>query len=118
MERVPLITVERTFCLRSELHPERCVLIVDPRLSVPPNGWRERTETVLVLKPDGRDFEATAQISLSHLNVKMSERDLSMDQRWRVTISFQGLTSDDVPDGSKIFVSHETKDALLPNARS
>ncbi len=45
----------------------------------------------------------------------MSERDLSLDQRWRVTVSFQGLTPDDVPDGSKIFVSKEIRDALLPN---
>jgi len=114
MERVPLITVEKTFCFRSELHPERCVLIIDPRLRVPPDGWKERTETVSILRPDGREFEATAQISLSHLNIKMEHRDLTMDQRWRVTISFQGMTSDDVPDGSKILVSQETRDALLP----
>jgi hypothetical protein len=116
MERVPLITVEKTFCLRSDSHPERCVLVIDPRLRVPSAGWRERTETVSVLRPDGRKFEAAAQISLSHLNIKMEARDLSMDQRWRVTILFQGLTSDDVPDGSKIFVSHETREALLPKA--
>ena len=109
-----MIVVEKTFCLRSDLHPELCVLIVHPDLSVPPEGWKERTETVAVLSPDGREFEATAQISLSHLNIKMEHRDLSMDQRWRVTILFQGMTSDDVPDGSKILVSQETRDALLP----
>ena len=113
MERVALITVERSSCVRSEQHPERCVLIIDPRLSVPPGGWTERTETVTVLRPDGREFEATAQISLSHLNIKTEHRDLSMDQRWRVTILFQGMMSDDVPDGSKILVSRETRDALL-----
>jgi hypothetical protein len=114
MERVEIITVERTSCLSSDIHPERCVLIVEPRLSVPPDGWMEQTETVAVLRPDGREFEATAQISLSHLNIKMEDRDLSIDQRWRVSLLFHGLTSDDVPDGSKIFVSHETRDALLP----
>jgi hypothetical protein len=115
MERVALMTVQRTSCLRSDAHPERSVLIVEPRLSVPPDGWKERSETVTVLTPDGREFEATAQISLSHLNIKMEHRDLTMDQRWRVTILFQGMTSDDVPDGSKILVSQETRDALLPN---
>jgi hypothetical protein len=115
MERVALITVERTFCLRSDIHPERCVLIIHPDLSVPPAGWKERSETVAILTPDGREFEAAAQISLSHINFKMSERHLTtMDQRWRVTISFQGMTTDAVPDGSKILVSHETRDALLP----
>ena len=103
--------MERTFCLRSDIHPERCVLIVHPDLSVPPAGWKELSETVAVLMPDGREFEATAQISLSHLNIK--DPDVSIDQRWRVTISFQGMTSDNVPDGSKIPVSHETRDALL-----
>ena len=115
MERVPLITVEKTFCLRSDSQPERCLLVIDPRLRVPPDDWKERTETVSVLRPDGRQFEAAAQISLSHLNIKMEARDLSMDQRWKVTIVFQGLTSEDVPDGSKILVSHETRDALLRN---
>jgi len=114
MERVALITVERTFCLPSDRHPERCILIVHPDLSVPPAGSKERSETVAVLTPDGREFEATAQISLSHLNIKMEHRDLTVDQRWRVTISFQGMTRDDVPDGSKILVSQETRDALLP----
>ena len=110
-----MITVERTFCARSDIYPERCVLIVYPNLSVPPTGWKARSETVAILTPDGREFEATAQISLSHLNIKMEDRHLStLDERWRVTISFQGMTSDAVPDGSKILVSHETRDALLP----
>jgi hypothetical protein len=114
MERITLITVETTSCLRNDLHPERCILIIHPDLSVPPGGWKERTEPVTVLRPDGRQFEAAAQISLSHLNFKMSERHLTtVDQRWKVTVSFQGLTKDDVPDGSKILVSCETRDELL-----
>jgi hypothetical protein len=112
MERVALITVESTFCLRSDTHPERCVLIIHPDLSVPPAGWKDRSEPVTVLTPDGREFEATAQISLSHFNIR--DPNVSIDRRWRVTISFQGMTSDAVPDGSKILVSHETRDALLP----
>jgi hypothetical protein len=113
MERVALITVERTFCLRSDTHPERCVLIIHPDLSVPPAGWKERSETVAIATPDGRELEATAQISLSHLNIR--DPDVSIDRRWRVTILFQGMTSDALPDGSKILVSRETRDALLPN---
>ena len=96
----------------SDAHPERSVLIVEPRLSVPPGGWKERTETVVILRPDGSELESTAQISLSHLNIR--DPHVSIDQSWRVTISFQGMTSDDVPDGSKILVSRETRDALLP----
>jgi hypothetical protein len=73
MKRVALITVQRTSCLRSDTHPERSVLIIEPRLSVPPDGWKERMETVVISTPDGREFEATAQISLSHLNIRASE---------------------------------------------
>lgn len=112
MERVPLITVETTFCLGSELPPERRILIVHPDLSVPPKGWKERTEPVTVLRPDGRELETTAQISLSHINI--SDPTATIDQRWRVTVFFYGMTRDDVPDGSKILVSHETRNSLLP----
>ena len=115
MERVPLITVERTSCLRSEAHPERSVLVIEPRLKVPAAGWKECAEVVSILRPDGRQFEATAQISLSHLNIKMSERDLSMDQRWKITVLIQNLTSDDVPEGSQILVSRKVKNALFPD---
>lgn len=117
MERVPLITVERTFCLRFESPPEQRVLIVRPDLPVPSEGWRDRTETVTVLRPDGSDFETTAQISLLHINFMTNARHLAKhDQRRSVTVSFCGLTSDVVPYGSKILISREIRDALLPQA--
>lgn len=112
MERVPLITVETTFLLESEAHPERSILIIHPDLSVPPQGWKERSEAVGILRPDGRADEAVAQISLSHFSI--TDPKASIDRRWRVSLSFRGLTKDDVPDGSQILVSHEIKDALLP----
>jgi hypothetical protein len=119
MERVTLITVASTFCLRSDTHPERCVLIIQPDLSVPPEGWKERSETVTILTPAGDKFETTAQISLSHINIRMEDRHHStIDQRWRVTVSIQSLTSDAVPEGSKVLVSPEIRDALLPTTLS
>ena len=62
MELVSLLTVETTFCLGTELPPERRILIVRPDLSVPPKGWKECTEPVTVLRPDGRKLETTAQM--------------------------------------------------------
>ena len=103
MERVALITVERTFCLRSDAHPERCVLVIHPDLSVPPAGWKERSETVAIVTLDGREFEAAAHISLSHFNIR--DPDVESDRF---------VSGHDVPDGSKILVSHETRNALLP----
>ena len=58
MERFALITVEKTFCLRSDVYPQRSVLVVvDPRLPVPPDGWKERTETVSVLPPENQSWK-------------------------------------------------------------
>lgn len=116
MERFALITVEKTFCIRSDVYPQRSVLVVDPRLPVPPDGWKERTETVSVLPPEGPELEAPAKFSLSHLNIRTTEREFVKYEPWRVTILFEGLTSDDVPNGSRIFVSQEIKDALFPKS--
>ena len=57
-----------------------------------------------------------AKFSLSHFNIKMPEREFTKYEPWRVTILFEGLTSDDVPNGSRIFVSREIKDALFPKS--
>lgn len=113
MKRVVLLTVEKTFCLGGDRHPQRSVLIVEPRLPVPAGGWKGRTETVVVRRPDGSELEATAHISMSHLN--LSDPEATSEQRWCVTLLFHGMTGDDVPDGSKILVSQETRDALLPD---
>ena len=111
VERVALLTVESTSGSASADHAERRRLIIHPDLSVPPAGWKERTETVTILTPEGREFEATATFCLSHINIK--DPRVSIDQRWRVIVCLQGMTSDSVPIGSKIFVSRETRDALL-----
>ena len=112
VERVALITVESTFDSASGDHGERRRLIIHPDLSVPPAGWTKRTETVTILTPEGREFEATATFCLSHVNIK--DQRVSIDQRWRVIMCLLGTTSDCVLVGSKIFVSRETRDALLP----
>lgn len=106
-----MITVERTFCLRGGRESNAPLLIIHPDFSVPVGGWKELTETVAVQRPDGRKFEAAAQISLSHFNI--SDPDASMDRRWRVTVLFPGKTSEDIPIGSKILVSQELRNALL-----
>lgn len=72
----------------------------------------------MIVRPDGQEYEATAQISLSHLNVKMTHRDLSMDQGWRVTILLAGLTGDDVPDDSRIYVSQEPETHYFRNPKA
>jgi hypothetical protein len=111
-ERVELLVVERTLCLRSDRRDTPCILVIHPDLSVPNEGWKERTEAVAVLRPDGHEFEATAVISLSHVNIRGP--DVSIDRIWRVAILFPNKTSEDVPAGSRILVSNEIRGALLP----
>lgn len=114
MERIALMTVETTFWLCSDGQPERCILIVHPDFSVPSNGWKEREEPVTISLPDGTEREATATISMAHYNIRDAEAPL--DRRWRLTVFFRGMQRGEIPDGSKILVSKETRDALLPGA--
>src|SRR5215813_13254890 len=81
------------------------MLILHPNFSVPAGGWKDRRESVLVVRPDGQQLEATARFDLTHLNIK--SREALMDQRWRVTISIVDKSKEEVPIGSKILVLQE-----------
>src|SRR5947207_3200373 len=63
MERVELLTVEGTW----ELRPKAQMLIIYPRIRAPQDwdkrGWAERTEPVIVIRPDGSGIEATGQLN-------------------------------------------------------
>ena len=106
MRGVELLTVQDCFHISG-----RGVLVV-PDFSVPGGRWVDREETVVVVKPDGHDFEAAARFNLAHF--KIPDPKVSIDRRWRVTILFPDKTSEDVPVGSKILVSREIRDALFP----
>jgi len=113
MDRVCLLTVEHTTWLK---RPGVQMLILRPDFSVPPGwstqGWRERTEPVSVVRHDGRELEATAQIRMTHLNSRDPEAPLGLI--WRLTLWLTDRTAAEVPEGSRIFVSHEVKNAILP----
>ncbi len=107
MERFELVTVEYTFWIdRNAVR----MLIIHPDFYFK-GGWQSRTETVVVRRPDGREFEATAQMELTHVNIR--DPHVSMDKRWRVTMWLTNATKDDVPVGSKVLVSQQLRDALL-----
>jgi len=108
MEVFELVTVEDTFWIdRNGVK----MLIIHPNFSVPKEGWQSRTETVVVIRPDGQEFEATAQMELTHFNIR--DPRVSIDKRWRVTLWLTNFTKDDVPIGSKVLVSQQLRDALL-----
>ena len=110
MKRVELLTVEGASKLGH-------LLIVRPDFSMPQgwekHGWTERTESVLVVKPDGQQVDATAQIGMTHLNIR--DPDAPIDMRWRLKLFFTNMSQENLPVGSKILVSEEIRDAILGN---
>ena len=108
MERCELLVVEDTFWIDRNAVG---MLIIQPNFSVPKRGWQGCTETVVVRRPDGQEFEATAQLELTHFNIR--DPQVSLDQRWKVTMWLTNTTKDGVPIGSKVLVSQQLRDALL-----
>lgn len=114
MKRVELLTVTDTFWLAKNGVQ---MLMLLPDFSVPKGwkqqGWNARSEPVVVLKPDGDEVEATAQINMTHLNIP--EPSAPIDSRWRIIVWLTDRKKEEVPIGSKILVSEEVRDTLLPS---
>ena len=106
MSRVELLAIEDRFLVEG-----RGVIIV-PDFSVPP-GWKDRIDTVVVTKPDGQQHEAKAQFSMSHF--RPVDPKAPIDKRWRIVVLLLGENKEDLPVGSKILVSREIRDAILPH---
>jgi len=85
MTLVELLTVEASFRITGR------GVVVKPNFSVP-NGWRNRTETIVVLNPNGGQYEASAQFNLEHFNI--ADPSVSIDQRWRVVVMLMDRTSE------------------------
>ena len=90
------------------------MLILFPEFPVPKGwkdrAWNERKETVAVLRPDGTELEATAQINTSHLDIPDPKFHGS---RWKITVQLTDRTKGEVPVGSRILVSPEVRNAIL-----
>jgi hypothetical protein len=110
MQRVELITIEDTFWLAGNGVQ---LLILRPDFSVPAGGWKDITQKVTIVTPDGNEIEATAEITLQHFNIR--EPEVSIDKRWRVGLYLTDAKKDDVPIGSKVLVSQVVRDALHPS---
>jgi hypothetical protein len=106
MSRVELLTVEDCFEIFG------LGVVLRPDFSVPNGRWKARSDTVTVIRPDGQQFDATAEFNLSHFNIP--DPRVSIDRRWRVVLSLPGRTKDQVPAGTKILISQELRDELFP----
>ena len=109
MERVELLTVEETFWLGRS---GAMMLVLHPDFSVPKGGWKSIKEKVVIVRPNGCEIEATAEITLQHFNIK--DPTVPIDKRWRVGLYLTDAKEEDAPIGSKILVSRGVRDAILP----
>jgi hypothetical protein len=107
MEPVELLTVTDSFQLSG------IGLTFMPDFSVP-KGWKNRVQQIIVATPDGRQFEAVAQFNMTHFNI--SDPEATVDRRWRILVTLPDTTKEQVPLGSRLFVSPELRDALLRDA--
>jgi len=101
-ELVELLTVAEHFQLNNGL-------VVVPDFSVP-DGWRNRSENVTIVLPDGK--RRTAKASLAAVHFRMPDPAASLDKRWRLVVSFPTMTKELVPIGSKVMVPVSLRSAI------
>jgi hypothetical protein len=99
---VELLTVTDRFELSSGL-------VVVPDFSLP-DGWKVRSETVTLLMSDGTHCEATAQLVITHFNIR--DPAVPQDRRWRLVVSFPALKKGDLPIGTKVMVPRSLREAI------
>jgi hypothetical protein len=110
MDPVELLVVDTALPLGKE---DRRILVINPNLPSPGKGWKDRREAVLVVRPDGVQFEATAEVTLAHLNIRDPEAPI--EARWRIAVWFKEIPEKEITVGSRIFCSQELKNALGGN---
>lgn len=90
-------------------------LVLLPDFDVP-KGWKNQSEIVLVVAPDGTTRELAAHFELIHFNIR--DPGIDANRRWRVSVSLPSASKAAVPIGSKIFCESEFKAGLVADARS
>ena len=81
-------------------------LVLAPDFSVPSKGtWKNFTTNIEVETEEGERKKFEANYWLSHFNIR--DPSVPMDKRWRVVLNLPKAKKEDVPIGSKIFVSEE-----------
>ena len=105
MDGLELLTVEDCF------QSKRIGLVLVPDFALPSGPWKNFSDVVIVLRPDGFEFEETADFNLGRFNIH--DPNVSIEERWRIVVSLPNGKKKDVPVGSKILVSRKTGNAVL-----
>lgn len=112
MEQVELLTVEHRFFIS---RPGVQMLVLGPHFRMPKGwserGWGQRQEQVTVIRPDGSSLPATAQINVTHLNIRGP--DVPIEARWPITVWLTDRTEDEIPEGSKIMVVARLREIVM-----
>jgi len=116
MNHVQLLVVEECFQWSDAelaVAPELSVpqgpwrgLTVAPDFPFPEGGLKVRVSRVIVVRPDGTQFETDAQFHISHFN-------LSDPLDRRVIVSLPMARKEQVPVGSRLLVTEEVRNAVL-----
>ena len=104
MDLVELLTVTEHFLLQ-----DRGVVVV-PDFAVPAGGWKNCSQTVIIMTPDGRSLDATARLEVWHFNIR--DPAVPMEKRWRLVVSFPTLTKQDVPIGCKVMIPRSLENTM------
>ena len=93
-----LLTVEDRFLLT------KIGLVVTPDFSVPEKGtWADFRSKAKIQDPNGKETEQEMHVGTWHFNIRDPEA--SVDKRWRVVLTFPSASKEQVPIGSRVFVS-------------
>ncbi|MDR0777037.1 MAG: hypothetical protein LBE81_10440 [Azonexus sp.] len=111
MNRVELLTVTEGFQLSG------IGLMLTPDFAVPP-GWKNISEEIWALLPDGTEFKAQAQFNKWHFNFGRTPTAEQQQRAWRIFVSLPEANKMDVPAGSRLLVSPELRLAILGDGAS
>ncbi len=103
---VELLTVEDCFTIQGR------GVVVFPDFFVPV-GWKDRTDTIVVIRPDGHRYDATARFSVSRF--QLLDPNAQIDKKWRVVVLLLKGRQEEVPVGSKLLVSQDVRNAIIPD---
>lgn len=98
-----LLTVQEHFEISSR------GLVLSPDFDVP-RGWRNHSESVVVVTPGGEAREFVANLELIHFNIR--DPNVDVNRRWRVSVSLPSANKLTVPVGSKVLCESELRSAV------
>ena len=107
MIETELLTVEQS------LDNHDIGVLISPDFAVPNTPpWKDCSIATRLETPDGVSRQSTATLKLMHLNIPSIS---ALDKRWRIALTFPDLKTDDVPIGTRVYVSETDSHGRKPS---